>query len=274
MFISYYDDPLLKMCLALRSRSRVLFRTEAVACCSTPRRSLHSVQNSYPLPWPLSHQQNTHSNWNKLAGIFLLKQLVPFSHSEFLQGVKDAVYTIADAISNKSRHSELEYLLTKRLYAAVKPSLDQLPSVANVHLDIESLRYIKLCTIQGTIGEALPEDEYAVKLLGQTLVASEASLEMYSDVFFRGSKEDRMEASEAVLTMKANFELGVTFSTQEKYVVFGEDGQVINGSNKIKSCQHLWKFSSPIYFEREQDGRYPIDWTVSDINNFLSQKDC
>lgn len=249
-------------------------RTRAIHF-STFWKSFHFSHGPYPLPWPpLSHQHNsTRSYLNNFAGIFLLKQLAPqFSKLEFLQGVKDAVYTIAEVISDQCRHDELEYLLTKRLYAAIKPSLDQFPSSASIHLDIESLRHLQLRTIEGTIGEAPQEDIFTVKLLGQRLIASEANLEMYSDVFFRGTKEDRLAASEAVLSMKSNFELGVTFLTREKFVVFGKDGQVMNGSNKVKSFWHFWKLSSPVNFE--QDGKHSLDWTVSDINDFLNQKHC
>ncbi len=232
------------------------------------RRSLHTQQNHHPLPWPQSLKHiPTHSLFHKLAGLFLFKQFVgDFSPSEFLLGVKDAVYAIAGTIADKSRHNELEQLLTRRLYATVKPSIDQLPLDASIHLDIESLRHLQLCTVHGTIGETIPGDAFAVRLLGQEIIASEASLEMYSNTFFRGSKEERIEASNAVLAMKGNFELGVSFTTREKYIVFGGDGAVIDGSNKYKTCQHFWKFSSPVNFE---EWAYPIDWTVSDINDCL-----
>ena len=204
-----------------------------------------------------------------MAGLFLLNRLVDFSRSEFLLGVKDAVYSIAEVLSDQTRHDELDQLMNRPLYRAVKQSLDNLPTDANIHLDIESIRHLQLCTVHGEVGEATTDDVFAVRILGQDIVSSEAKLESYSESVFRGSKEERLEARESVLTMKAKFELGVGFSTREKYIVFSKEGRVVEGSNQYQTCHHLWKFSSPVDIDSEE---YPLEWTISSINGYLEEQ--
>ena len=201
-----------------------------------------------------------------MAGLFLLNRLVDFSRSDFLLGVTDAVYSVAEIFSDQSRHIELERLMNRPLYSAVKQSLDSLPTDSNIHLDIESIRHLQLCTVHSEVGEAATDDVFAVRILGQEIVSSEAKLQSYSESILRGSKEERLEARESVLTMKAKFELGVGFSTREKYIVFSSEGKVVEGSNQYQTCHHLWKFSSPV--DSESDN-YPLEWTISDINGYL-----
>lgn len=232
--------------------------------------SIHTHQTSYPLPWPKSLKPvNPYSSvLDKLAGLFLLNRLVDFSQSDFLLGVKDAVYTTVEVLSDKNRHQELENLMTEDLYLAVKESLNVLPLSATMHLDIESIRHIQLCTINGRVGEASADDVFALKIFGQDIVSSEANIQTYSETILKGSKEEREKAGESVLTMKANFEVGVGFSTQEMYMVFGDSGKVLKGSNQYQTCHHLWTFSSPVDLESDS---YPLDWTISDINGYLQQ---
>ena len=241
-----------------------------------PVASLYTQPSQYPLPWPQTLKPLSPQSaplWPRLAGLYLLKQFVAFSRSEFLSGVRDAVHTIASVISDKARHSELEHLVTNRLYNSMRTSLEGLPCDASIHLDIESLRRLQLCTIHGVVGEACHGDLFAVRIFGQKMLLSESQLQSYSEALFRGSREDRKAVEDAMSTLKTEFAVGVSFTTVEKFVVFGGDGKVLEGSNQFRTCHHFWKFSSLVNFEAEEKGEYPLNWTVSDINNYLDSQD-
>ena len=143
---------------------------------------LSTGKDGYTLPWPQYSKPFALREpiWNRQAGLFLLRRVAnmlgeQFSVSDFLLGVKDAVYVLADTIAHQSKHEQLRRLLEPTLYSAVEESLTSLPTNAHIHLDIESIRNLQLVRVNGIIGTADPGDEHVIGWLGQKVITSEAN---------------------------------------------------------------------------------------------------
>lgn len=235
--------------------------------------SSHVSSSEYPLPWvhlpkplpmrePLKH---------KLLGLFLLRRVANmhschFSRSDFLLGVKDAVYFLSEVIASRAKHDQLELLLQPELHREMADSLGALPENAHIHLDIESIRHLQLVSANAIIGAAEPQDEHVITWMGQKVIASRSKL---GTLMEEDSKltlnRARQIGAEATYT-RLEFQLGVSFNTVEKFAVIDEAGKVVQGSNQFRECFHYWKFSSLVPWETDE---YPFQWTIADMNDYL-----
>ena len=238
---------------------------------SYPTRSLDG--SSYPLPWaqhsvPFSVREPFK---NRLIGLFFLKRIAnthgyKFEVSEFLQGAKEAVFTVAEALSSPERRNILQSVLSPHLYTAVRQSLENLPSGSRMHLDVESIRHIQLRCVNSVVGATEPGDEHPLEWLGQRVIASKSELQALeradTKITFQTAREIGMTAA----GIHMEFQLGVSFKTKEKFAVLDSGGQVVEGSNQFKDGYHLWRFGSTVSWEGDD---YPFSWTILDINNHL-----
>ena len=227
----------------------------------------------YSLPWvqyvrPFAAAEPF---WNRLAGLFLLRRVAnmlghSFSTSDFLVGAKEAIYVIADVMTDQERHDQLDYLMDPALCSMVRNSLKLLPENAHIHLDIESVRNLQLGTVNTIVGAADSGDEHIIVWLGQKVITSQSKLQSLMDqdakFTFQSAREIGLEASYSRL----QFQLGVHFSTKEKFAVLDEAGRVVKGSNQFKDCFHFWKLGSLVSWDSDE---YPFKWTVLDINNYM-----
>lgn len=237
---------------------------------------LSTGKDGYTLPWPQYSKPFALREpiWNRQAGLFLLRRVAnmlgeQFSVSDFLLGVKDAVYVLADTIAHQSKHEQLRRLLEPTLYSAVEESLTSLPTNAHIHLDIESIRNLQLVCVNGIIGTADPGDEHVIGWLGQKVITSEAKLQelVKEDSKFTFDRA-RGIGRDAVAT-RLEFQLGVSFSTKEKFAVLDEGSRLVEGSNQFRDCFHFWKLSTLVEWETDE---FPFQWSIADINNHVQYK--
>ena len=233
----------------------------------------HQWGELYPIPWMRYNKpvKVLEPLWNKLTGLFLLRRIATlhnhsFSVAEFLSGVKDAVYTLANVITDSSMRHNLDQLLEPQLCKSVQQSLDLLPQKAHIHLDIESIRALQLSSVNTVVGSTAPGDEHIIALLGQKIITSQARLQdildqQDEDFTFKNARELGKEAT----FTRLEFSVAVSFATKEKFTVMDENGRVVMGSNQFQDCYHLWRFVSLVPWGTED---YPFMWTISDINNY------
>lgn len=242
-----------------------------------------SSSSSYPLPWLQCSKASELSGatrepfWNRFAGLFLLRRVARmnghgFHVSDFLLGVKDAIYALADIVADRARsEDQLQDVLGASLCAAVRRSLDSLPPGAHIHLDVESLRNLHLVAVNAAMGSAEEGDRHVITWLGQKVITSQSKLEsLVNDS--SGSKFSLSEARKIGMdatSTRLEFQLGVSFRTKEKFVVLDSSGAVVMGANQFRDCFHVWKFSTLVDWDTED---YPFKWSVSDINNFVGSR--
>ena len=236
--------------------------------------SLVSEDSTYVLPWaqhakPFSERE---SILNRSAGLFLLRRIASshgysFGVSEFLDGARDAVFSLAGALSSPERQEALPTILHPTLYESVKTSLDRLPDGARMYLDVESIRQLQLSCVNSVLGATEPGDEHTFSWLGQRVIASQSELRAMDETdakfTFQAGRELALEAASTHM----EFQLGVSFRTKEKFAVLDRSGEVVNGSNQFRDCYHLWRFCSTVDWNADVD--YPFSWTILDINNHL-----
>lgn len=270
------------MCRAAAKPSLLPFRRASTLPAPLGnRRTLHSSEVSryedegYPLPWVHSRKPVRPSDpyLHRLVGLFLLKRVANlhghrFSASEFLDGVRDAVYSLAEVMVHQDRHSQLEQFLGPRLHSAVSPALASLPEKAHIHLDIESIRNMHLSSVNAIVGEADLGDDHVISWLGQRVITSQSRLQNLMDEESRFTLERARELGREATLSRLEFRLGVSFGTKEKFAVLDEEGHVVIGSNQFRNCYHLWTLSSLTSWETEE---YPFQWTIVDVNDFVKQ---
>ncbi len=269
------------VCVCSRAPS-LLGRLRLLSASTAWTRRLHTSPASrreengdaYPLPWIHARKPVRPSDpyLHRLVGLFLLKRFTnlhgyKFSVSDFLDGAKDAVYSLAEVIANQEAHAHLEHFLGRRLCSALRQSLSALPENAHVHLDIESIRNVHLSSVNATVGDADPGDDHVISWLGQRVIASQSRLQNLIDEDSRFTFERARELGREATLSRMEFQLGVSFGTKEKFAVLGEDGHVVMGSNQFRNCFHLWTFSSLVSWEMD----YPFQWSIVDINDFVKQ---
>lgn len=231
--------------------------------------------DGYTLPWTQHPTAFTNREplLNRTLGLFLLRNIASshgysFSVSDFLEGVKEAVFSLARILSTPERQDALPTVLHPRLCESIKSSLDALPSGSRMHLDVESIRHMQLSCVNSVIGATEPGDEHTFTWLGQRVVTSQSELQAMNDIgakfTFQSGRELAMEAAHTHM----EFQVGVSFKTKEKFAVLDNSGEIVAGSNQFRDCYHLWKFTSSVEWETDID--YPFSWTVLDINNYLS----
>ena len=259
--------------LRVQAHDNALIKQSRQLHASQVHRSDNEEHGGYSLPWvhysrPFAIKEPF---WNRLAGLFLLRRVSnmlghSFSTSDFLIGVKEAIYVMADVMADQERHDQLDHLLDLSLCSVVRNSLNLLPQNARIHLDIESVRNLQLGTVNATVGLADSGDEHVIAWLGQKVITSQSKLqslmEQDAKFTFQRAREIGLEASYSRL----EFQLGVHFSTKEKFAVLDEAGRVVKGSNQFKDCFHFWKFGSQVSWDSDE---YPFQWTILDINNYM-----
>ena len=231
--------------------------------------------SSYTLPWRQYPTPffNREPFINRTLGLFLLRNIASshgysFGLSEFLEGVKEAVFSLAGILSTPGRQDALSTVLHPRLCETIQSSLDGLPDGSRMHLDVESIRHMQLSCVNSVIGATEPGDEHTFTWLGQTVIASQSELQAMDDIgakfTFQSGRELAMEAAHTHM----EFQVGVGFKSKEKFAVLDSSGEIVAGSNQFRDCYHLWKFTSDVEWETDID--YPFTWTILDINNYLS----
>lgn len=247
------------------------------ACLRLVRCLTHSAVDSpnYQLPWTQHHTPFTHreSLINRTVGIFLLRRIAgshgcSFSVSDFLQGVKEAVFSLADILSTPERQDSLHTILSPRLYERVRSSLDSLPSGSRMHLDVESIRHLQLCCVNSVIGATEPGDEHLFEWLGQRVVASRSELRAMDEIDAKFTFQSGRELALEAASTHMEFQLGASFRTKEKFAILDSTGEVVAGSNQFQDCYHMWRFSSDVPWNADID--YPFSWRILDINDYLT----
>ena len=250
---------------------------QLVRCLTDSSETLNQCRldgSSYRLPWtqhptPFSDREPF---INRTLGLYYLRkysnaQGYSFRVSEFLQSVKEAVFSLAEILSTPDRQDSLESVLHPRLCERVTSSLEDLPSGSRMHLDVESIRQLQLCSVNSIAGEAASGDEHVFSFLGQQVIASRSELQATYDInngfTFRAGRELVWEA----VKTRLEFQVGVRFKTKEKFAVLNSAGEMIAGSNQFQDCYHMWRFCSDVALTREE---YPFSWTVLDINDHLT----
>ena len=231
--------------------------------------------STYKLPWT-QHSKPFHDREpfiNRTIGMFLLRRIAgshgySFSVSEFFEGVKQAVFSLAGVLSTPERQDLLPAILHPRLCEGVMVSLAGLSSGSRMHLDVESIRHMQLSCVNSVIGATEPGDEHTFSWLGQKVIASQTELRAMEDIdakfTFQSGRELALEAANTHM----EFQLGVSFRTKEKFAVLDSNGEIVTGSNQFRDCYHMWRFSSSVEWNADID--YPFSWTILDINNHLT----
>ncbi len=267
------------VCRVLSKRSsfpgngRTLFTPVAWRRLYTSQVIDEEVNGAYPLPWNHNRKPLRPNDpyLHRQVGLFLLRRVANlhgsnFSVSEFLHGVRDAVYSLAKAITDQETHSQLELFLGRRLCSAVRRSLGALPENAHIHLDIESIRNMHLSSINATVGMADQGDEHVISWLGQSVITSQTGLQNLMDEDSRFTFSKAREIGKEATFSRLEFRLGVSFGTKEKFAVLDEEGRVVMGSNQFRDCFHFWTFSSLVAWETDE---YPFQWIIVDVNDFV-----
>lgn len=235
--------------------------------------------STYPLPWLHCSKASQLAGarepfWNRFAGLFLLRRVATmhgysFQISDFLLGVKDAIYALADIIAEQARQDQLQNVLDSALCASMQRSLDSLPPNAHIHLDIESLRNLHLVGVNAVIGSAEEGDRHEIHWLGQKVVTSHSRMESLMESGSKFSLSDARKIGSEATSSRLEFQLRVSFRSKEKFAVLDDGGAVVMGSNQFRDCFHVWKFSSLVAWEAES---YPFNWSILDINNFMESR--
>ena len=230
---------------------------------------------AYVLPWsqhakPLSQREPL---VNRTVGLFLLRRIAgshgySFSISEFLEGVREAVFSLAGLLSSPERHESLQTVLDPRLYDNVRSSLERLPDGARMHLDVESIRQLQLACVNSVVGATEPGDEHTFSWLGQRVIASRTELRAMDEIDAKFTFQSGRELALEAASTHMEFQLGVSFRTKEKFAVLDRSGEVVAGSNQFRDCYHFWRFCSTVEWNADID--YPFSWIISDINNHLT----
>ena len=239
--------------------------TSPVSACSRKR--------EYTLPWTqyTTPPDTREPFWNRLVGFTLLRMASKntgqsLSIAEFAAGVKQAINTLADTIAQPENHSELRQLLVPELCTAVEKSLEVLPAGYRLHLDVESVRSLRMDSVNSIVGASDPNDEHVISWLGQKVITSQEGLKQLDDgKNVKFTLSTARDLGKQAARTRLEFHIGVSFATKEKFVLMDEGGRVIQGSNQFKDGFHYWKFSSPV----DYDADYPFQWKIQDINNFM-----
>lgn len=225
----------------------------------------------YTLPWPHCSKPFAQRAplLHRLTGKFLLKHLgwkqlgSDFSTTDFLLGVSDAVKAYADVL-NEHRYQDLKSMFSPSLYRVVDTSLRNLPAQAEVNMDVSTIKGQTLCSVNAIFGDAQPGDEHAIEWLGQKVLTSKSQMmktfEDNSHFTFRNARALGVEAT----LNRLEFVIGVSFFTRSYFKVVDITGQTLQGDDQYVEDFHYWKFSSLVY-----DRKYPFEWIVVDINNFM-----
>ena len=226
------------------------------------------------MPWPHISKAIPVGDppWRRLTGLHLLKRVLRWhgghalSASDLLQGARDAVFHLVATLSCPAKHKQLETILHPDLHRALWKALETIPTSSSIHLDIESLRHLRLVAVNSVIGSASPGDRHIIYWLGQKIITSQKKME---DVVYGSGQVTAAVAREigreAAMT-KWKFEFTVSFTTKEKFAVLDEkDGRIAQGSNQFRDAFHVWKFGSLINWRED----YPLQWTIYDINQYL-----
>ena len=244
---------------------------------TTPSETTSSIEgSSYQLPWTQHSRPfaDREPFINRTVGLFLLRRIAgshgyTFSVSEFLHGVKEAVFSLATILSSPEKHDSLHTVLSPRLCAGVRQSLDSMPSGSRMHLDVESIRHLQLSCINSVIGATDPGDEHTFEWLGQRVIASRSELRAMEEIEVKFTFQSGRELALEAASTHMEFQLGVGFKTKEKFAVLDSGGEVVAGSNQFLDCFHMWRFSSSVRWDGDVD--YPFSWTILDINNHLTE---
>ena len=245
--------------------------------CLTQTSDIEALgSTSYKLPWA-QHAAPFHEREplvNRIVGLFLLRRIAnshgySFSVSDFLQGVKEAVFSLAGILSSPDmRQGSLHSVLHPRLHEGVKASLESLPSGWRMHLDVESIRHLQLSCINSVLGATEPGDEHTFAWLGQRVLASRSELRAMDDMDTKFTFQSGRELALEAASTHMEFQVCVSFRTKEKFAILSGSGEVIAGSNQFRDCHHLWRFSSDVDWDADVD--YPFSWSILDINNHLN----
>ena len=230
---------------------------------------------AYPLPWPHYSAPiiTKEPIWNKWAGLFLLRRVIkqrtgqPFVMSEFFVGVKEAILAFTTALNQMEQRSILGGFLHPSLHSAVEESLAKFPEGAQIQLDVKNIRNMQLTSANSIVGAAPPGDEHVIAWIGQKIISSKSKLgdvmrPEEGDFTFEKARELGREAA----YNRLEFQLTVSFVTRETFLVLDKLGHTVAGSREHEDSHHLWKFASVL----DWDSDYPFQWTVIDINNYLS----
>ena len=241
--------------------------------------SSHSLEDgsfNYVLPWsqhtkPFSERE---SFLNRTVGLFFLRRIAgshgySFSVSEFMEGVREAVFSLAAVVSSPDKQNSLQTILHPRLFERVRYSLDQFPEGARMHLDVESIRQLQLSSVNSVLGATEPGDEHIFDWLGQRVIASRSELRAMDEIDAKFTFQSGRELAVEAASTHMEFQLGVSFKTKEKFGVLDRSGELVEGSNQFRDCYHMWRFCSTVEWSGDID--YPFSWTILDINNYLSQ---
>lgn len=244
--------------------------------CLTHSSETNSIDGSgYQLPWaqhptPFSNREPF---VNRTVGTFLLRRIAgshgySFSVSEFLEGVKEAVFSLAGILSTPEKHDRLHTILSPRLCERVMLSLEGLPNGSRMHLDVESIRHLQLSCVNSVIGATEPGDEHTFEWLGQRVVASCSELRAMDDIGAKFTFQSGRELALEAASTHMEFQLGASFKTKEKFAILDSSREVVAGSNQFQDRYHMWRFSSDVVWNADVD--YPFSWTILDINNHLT----
>ena len=230
----------------------------------------------YVLPWSQHTKPFTdkESLLNRAVGLFFLRRIAgshgySFSVSEFLEGVKEAVFSLGSVLSSPEKHNSLHTILHPRLFESVRSSLDQLPHGSRMHLDVESIRQLQLSCVNSVVGATDPGDEHTFQWLGQRVIVSQSELRAMDEIDAKFTFQSGRELALEAASTHMEFQLGVCFKTKEKFAVLDRGGEVVTGSNQFRDGYHLWRFCSTVEWSGDID--YPFSWTILDINNHLTQ---
>ena len=241
------------------------------------KRQLSGGQESethYPLPWPvLTRRQQTEPWLHRLAGTYMLKSLITgqtggkFSTSEFLEGAKNAIETIVEALPTPDK---LENLVHPRIHKAISDSF-RLAHTPALEMEIDTIDELRLSGVNFVGGVARdPNERHVVAWMGQKLLINKSRLEeIVSDNKRFDTRLAKEIGKEAALTRMVFF-LSVSFRMRERYVLRDvANGNVLQNSNGFKTGFHFWRFGSEVLW----DEPYPFQWRIYDINRYLESCD-
>ena len=243
-----------------------------VRCLSLDR----GPTDPYTLPWsqhgkPFSEKEPL---VNRTVGLYLLRRIASshgyaFSVSEFLEGVREAVFSLAGVLSTPESQGGLQDILHPRLCDSVRSSLERLPEGSRMHLDVESIRHLQLSCVNSVLGATEPGDEHTFSWLGQRVIASRSELRAMDEIDAKFTLQSGRELALEAASTHMEFQLGASFRTKEKFAVLDRSGEVVAGSNQFRDCYHFWRFCSTV--DRNGDVDYPFSWAVLDINNHITR---
>lgn len=243
--------------------------------CAKGVRLISEGHKGYPLPWPHYSAPiiTKEPIWNKWAGLFLLRRVIkqrtsqPLVMSEFFVGVREALFALTSALKQTEQRSNLRNFLHPSLFSAIEESLLKLPEGAQIKLDVENVRNMQLVAVNSVVGTAPPGDEHVIAWIGQKIISSKSKLDdIMKSEDGKFTLEKARELGREAAYNRLEFQLTVSFVTRESFAVLDKVDQILVGSREPQNSHHVWKFASVL----DWDSDYPFQWTVMDINNFLS----